>query len=84
MNDKDDKQNDPMPDTRTPGNRSEKILVLFSRINKIKKILKYSETALTIFSLIKKTLATNYRKESFRYMLVKFKDFELFFFVVIN
>lgn len=37
MNDKDDKQNDPMPDTRTPGNRSEKILVLFSRINKIKK-----------------------------------------------
>lgn len=38
MNDKDDKQNDPMPDTRTPGNRSEKILVVFSRINKLKKI----------------------------------------------
>lgn len=37
MNDKDDKQNDPMPDTRTPGNRSEKILVVFSCINKFKK-----------------------------------------------
>lgn len=42
MNDKDDKQNDPMPDTRTPGNRSEKILVVFSRINKIKKNTKIS------------------------------------------
>lgn len=37
MNDKDDKQNDPMPDTRTPGNRSEKILVVFSRKMNFKK-----------------------------------------------